>query len=319
MSSAAQPATSRTTFIDPKTLMGIRNLELRARVVVQGFWTGLHRSPYHGFSVEFTEYRQYSPGDDPRFLDWRVFARSDRYFIKRFEDETNLRCYLLVDLSRSMTFGSLGYTKASFAATLAATLAQFLYLQGDAVGLVTFDEEIRDLLPARHRTGQLRQLMFALEKPASGRSTNLSAPLKRVAETVRKRGLLVLMSDFLAPVEDLEPQLAAMTACGQDAILFHVLDPAEKTFNFKNPAMFQDSESGRDLFIDPSFARKEYLRRLQSHCANLRSACDRHGLAYCQLATDEPLESALFQFLRARMQSTRRIRRAHRHARRLTA
>jgi len=134
--------------------MTIRNLELRARVVVEGFWNGLHRSPFHGFSVEFTEYRQYSPGDDHRYLDWRVFARSDRYFIKKFEDETNLRCHLLVDNSRSMGYGSLAWNKAQYANTAAATLAYFLYLQGDGVGLLTFDEQIRDYLPARHRSAQ---------------------------------------------------------------------------------------------------------------------------------------------------------------------
>lgn len=154
--SAWGPVGRAGALIDPAALMGIRNLELRARVVVDGFWSGIHRSPYHGFSVEFTEYRQYTAGDDPRYLDWRVFARSDRYFIKKFEDETNLRCHLLADRSRSMSFGSVGYTKAAYAATLAATLAYFLHLQGDAVGLLTFDEQVRDYLPARHRTGHLR-------------------------------------------------------------------------------------------------------------------------------------------------------------------
>src|SRR5438477_7581064 len=137
--------------VDPKALMAIRNLELRARAVVEGFWSGLHRSPYHGFSVEFTEYRQYTPGDDPRYLDWRVYARSDRYFIKKYEDDTNLRCHLLVDESRSMDFGTRGFTKANYAATLTATLAYFLYLQGDAVGLLTFNDQVREFLAARHR------------------------------------------------------------------------------------------------------------------------------------------------------------------------
>src|SRR6266705_2629692 len=193
-----------SSLIDPQALMSIKNLELRARVVVEGFWNGIHRSPYHGFSVEFTEYRQYSPGDDPRYLDWRVFARSDRYFIKKFEDETNLRCHLLADNSRSMAFGSLGYSKAKYAATLAATVAYFLYLQGDAVGLLTFDEQIRDYLPARHRAGHLRHLMLALEKPGGGAATDLTPPLKRMAEIVRKRGVIVLLSDFLAPLERLQ-------------------------------------------------------------------------------------------------------------------
>src|SRR2546428_9301085 len=196
---AASPSGRRTagSLIDPQTLMSIKNLELRARVVVEGFWHGMHRSPYHGFSVEFTEYRQYSPGDDPRYLDWRLYARTDRYYIKKFEDETNLRCHLLVDNSRSMGYGSLPYSKAQYANTLAGTLAYFLYLQGDGVGLLTFDEHIRDYLPARHRTGHLRHLMLSLEKPAGGAATNLGPPLKRIVETVAKRGMMILISDLL--------------------------------------------------------------------------------------------------------------------------
>ena len=315
MSLAAPASTTRpASLIDPKSLMSIRNLELRARVVVEGFWSGIHRSPHHGFSVEFTEYRQYAPGDDPRYLDWRVFARSDRYFIKRFEDETNLRCQLLVDCSRSMTFGSLGYTKADYAATLAATLAQFLYLQGDAVGLLTFDERLRDFLPARHRTGQLRNIMLALEKPAEGRSTDLAAALRRVTETIRKRGLMVLVSDFLAPLPDLQKHLVSLSACGHDIILFHVLDPAEATFNFPQSAMFQDVESGRTLFINPAAARKEYLRRLESHCGNLRSVCQQLGATYSRMPTDRPLELALFDFVRGRMQLKHRVRRVLQHS-----
>src|SRR3989442_11336629 len=195
---------NKVNLISPQALMSIKNLELRARVVVEGFWHGLHRSPYHGFSVEFTEYRQYSPGDDLRYLDWRLYARSDRYYIKKFEDETNLRCHLLVDNSRSMGYGSLPYTKAQYANTLAGTLAYFLYLQGDAVGLLTFDEHIRDYLPARHRTGHLRHLMLALEKHTAGAATDLSAPLKRIVEIVKKRALMVLISDLLAPADALE-------------------------------------------------------------------------------------------------------------------
>eukprot|EP01035_Chromulina_nebulosa_P004856 gene4856-6613_t len=194
-------------------LMGIRSLELRARAVVEGFISGMHRSPYHGFSVEFTEYRQYSPGDDPRYLDWRVVARSDRYYIKKYEDETNLRCHLLVDQSRSMNFGTRGHTKAAYAATLAATLAYFLHMQGDATGLLTFDEQVREFLPPRHRAGHLRQLMHALERPPTGRTTDLTAPLDRMANLVRKRGLVAFVSDFLAPLDQLEKKLLVLTAC----------------------------------------------------------------------------------------------------------
>ena len=292
----------KTTFIDPQALMSIRNLELRARVVVEGFWHGLHRSPYHGFSAEFTEYRQYTPDDDPRYLDWRVFARSDRYFIKKFEDETNVRCYVLADGSRSMAYGSNGYTKAQYAATLAATLAYFLYLQGDAVGLLTFDEQVREFLPARHRRGHLRHLMLALEKPAAGQTTNLGAPLQRLVEIVRKRGLVLLISDFLAPLEKFDADLTALAACGHEIVVFQVMDPAELAFAFKEPMLFEDLESARTLFIDPNAARKEYLRKLESHCAGLRAACQRLGVSFRRLGTDQPLELTLFDFLRERMQ-----------------
>jgi len=309
MTTASQAGLSRGSLISPQALMSIRNLELRARVVVEGFWNGIHRSPYHGFSVEFTEYRQYTPNDDPRYVDWRVFARSDRYFIKKFEDETNLRCHLVVDNSRSMSFGSKGYSKAQYAATLAATLAYFLYLQGDAVGVLTFDEEIREYLPARHRNGHLRHLMLALEKPSGGRSTDLAAPLKRVAGLVRKRGAILLLSDFLTPIEHLKPELIALAASGHELMVFQVLDPAELTFEFGAAAMFQDAETGKTIFIDPSVARKEYLKRLEAHCAGLRGTCQRLGIAYNRLGTDRPLELVLFDFLRERMQRKRQVRR----------
>lgn len=308
-------AAGSARLIDPQALMTIRNLELRARVVVEGFWSGIHRSPYHGFSVEFTEYRQYTPGDDPRYLDWRVFARSDRYFIKKFEDETNLRCYVLADRSRSLAYGSVGYTKADYAATLAATLAYFLQLQGDAVGLLTFDDRIRDYLPARHRTGHLRQLMLALEQPAGGSATNLVAPLRRIVEVVRKRSLMVLLSDFLVPLDRLEPELTTLTACGHEVLVFQVLDPAELTFNFAAAALFEDAESGRTLFIDPAAARQEYLHQLEAHCAALRATCQRLGIGCHRLATDQPLELALFSFLRERMQRGRKVKRVNRPGR----
>ncbi|MEO8426016.1 MAG: DUF58 domain-containing protein [Verrucomicrobiota bacterium] len=298
-----------SSFISPHALMAIKNLEFRARVVVEGFWNGLHRSPYHGFSVEFTEYRQYTPGDDPRYLDWRLYARSDRYFIKKFEDETNLRCYLLVDNSRSMSYSSLAYTKAQYANTLAATLAYFLYLQGDAVGLLTFDEQIREYLPARHRSGHLRHLMLALEKPAAGTATDLSAPLKRIVEMVTKRSLMVLISDLLAPIAVLEKNLISLTASGHEVMLFQLLDPAELTFAFNKASLFYDIESGRDLYIDPVLARREYLKKLQVHNSNAEAICQKLGVGFQRFATDQPMELALFDFLRGRMQRGKKIKR----------
>lgn len=302
------------SLIDPRILMSIRNLELRARVVVEGFWSGLHRSPYHGFSVEFTEYRQYTPGDDPRYLDWRVVARSDRYFLKRFEDETNLRCHLVADQSRSMTFSSIGYTKAEYAATLAATLAYFLHQQGDATGLLTFAEQVRDYLPPRHRSGHLRRLMLALEQPAAGSATDVAAPLERVAEMVRKRGLILVLSDFLAPLDRLGRALLRLAAAGHDLVLFQVLDPAELSFAFREPAVFEDVESGRSLMLDPGSVRADYLRRIEEHCTALRQLGERLGAGVTRLTTDQPLELALFDFLQARTARGRSVRRAGRFA-----
>jgi uncharacterized protein (DUF58 family) len=307
MAAAVQSLPS-ARLIEPRALMSIRNLELRARSVVEGFWHGLHRSPYHGFSVEFSEYRQYSPGDDPRYVDWRVFARSDRYFIKKFEDETNLRCHVLADRSRSMLYGSAGYTKADYAATLAATLAYFLHRQGDAVGLLTFDGTVRDFLPARHRASHLRQLMHTLEQPPEGRGTDLAAPLEKIAGLVRKRGLMVLISDFLAPIDRLERGLLGLTAAGHELTVFQIHDPAELTLDLPNAAVFEDIESAGTLYIDPAAAREEYRRRFREHGEAVQAVCRKLGASHHLLATDRPLELALFDFLQARMRRGRQVR-----------
>ncbi len=300
--------TGHRSFVDSKAIMSLRSLELRARVVVEGFWSGLHRSPYHGFSVEFTEYRQYVPGDDPRYLDWRVYGRSDRYYIKKFEDETNLRCHLIVDQSRSMTFQSIGHTKAEYAATLAATLAYFLHRQGDAIGLLAFDERVRDFLPARHRASHLRQLMLALERPASGKTTDLISPLRHLAEIIHKRGLMVLISDFLAPIDALDRTLAALVAGGHEVVVFQVLDPAEINFGFERESVFEDLESGQTLFIDPAVARRDYVPRFEAHNEELRRRCQTHGVAVHRLLTSEPLDFALLAFLQERARQGRQVR-----------
>jgi uncharacterized protein (DUF58 family) len=292
--------TGRATWIDPQALMRIKSLQLRAKAVVEGFLAGLHRSPHHGFSVEFTEYRQYSPGDDLRYLDWRLFARSDRYYIKRFEDETNLRCYLLVDLSRSMTFGSIGFSKAEYARTAAATLAYFLAQQRDAVGLMTFDRDVTHYLPARFRPGHLHRLMLALEQPSMGTGTDVTAPLEHVARTVNKRGLIVLISDLLAPIDALERNLGYLRTRGHDVVLFRVLDPAEADFEFSEPALFVDMESGRQIYVDPHDAQQMYLQRFREHAARIRSACGNLGVDLFQAVTSRPLEPVLFDFLQSR-------------------
>jgi uncharacterized protein (DUF58 family) len=304
------------SFIDPQTLMRIKNLQLRARTVVEGFFAGIHRSPYHGFSVEFSEYRAYTPGDEPRYLDWKLFARTDRYCVKRFEDETNLMCYLVVDMSRSMGFGSSTYTKTEYARTLAASLAYFLFTQRDAVGLLTFDAAIADYLPPRHRPGHLRRLIGLLDRQTAGRSTDIARPLQQIAESVRKRGLVVLISDLLAPVDVLRPKLGYLRSRGHEVLVLRVLDAAEVDFTFATPGMFYDLESGRNLYIDPQTARAEYQRRFNEHSAELKQVCVDLGIDLSQLTIDRPLELALFDLLQARLRRGRRpVRRLPRRRR----
>lgn len=292
---------SNANLLDPKALMRVRSLEMRARVIVEGFWSGIHRSPYHGFSAEFSEYRQYTPGDDIRHIDWRVFGRTDRYYIKKFEDETNLRCQLLVDGSRSMMFGSdPDLTKHDYAATLAATFGYFLTQQGDAVGVTRFDDTIREYLPARNKPGHLRRLMLALEPPAEGRSTAFGAPLERVAQMHNRRGLFVLISDLLAPLEELEARLGFLRARGHEVLVFQILDPRELDFEFDRAAQFTSLESGRQHFIDPEAARHSYLEQFEAHQEAARDLCQRNGIDYFLSPTDRAFDVALFEFLTSR-------------------
>jgi uncharacterized protein (DUF58 family) len=308
-SSAA--AARGVSFADPTTLMRIKNVQMRARVIVEGFYAGIHRSPYHGFSVEFSEYRQYTPGDDLRFLDWRLLARSDRYYVKRFEDETNLLCYILADMSKSMGYGSGEHPKSEYARTLAATLAYFLNQQRDAVGLVTFDQEITDFLPPRHRPGHLRRVMAALQAEPRGHATDLAKPLEQIAQSVRKRGLVVLISDLLADADVLRTKLGYLRSRGHDVVVFRVLDPAELTFSFGNASIFQDVESGRRVYVDPQAARAQYLERFRTHARALEKSCRELDIDFVECSTERPLELALFDLLRTRLQRGRRpVRRA---------
>jgi uncharacterized protein (DUF58 family) len=290
-------ASTRRPTVDAAAIMRIKHLQLRARVVVEGFFNGLHRSPFHGFSAEFSEYRQYSPGDDTRFVDWRLFARSDRYYIKRFEDETNRRCYLLVDLSRSMAYGSQAYSKSDFARTLAATLAYYLTLQRDCVGLLTYDETVRDFLPARYRTGHLRNLIGLLDQAEQGTSTNMAQALEQIASLVKKRGLIVILSDFLTPVDQLRRPLSYLRSRGHEVMALRVLDPAEVEFRFSDAAVFRDLESGRPMFVDPHAARASYLERFEQHRQTLRETCVSLGIDLTQVLTTEPFERALYHWL----------------------
>lgn len=308
---AATTATDAAAWqpIDPAALLRIKNLQLRAKSVVEGFFHGLHRSPYHGFSAEFSEYRAYTPGDDPRWVDWKLFARSDRHYVKRFEDETNLRCHLVVDRSKSMAFGSAEYSKAEYAITLAASLAYFLMRQHDAVGVMTFGESLGEFLPARNRPGHLHHLLAALESPLAGAGTDLVSPLERLAQLAPRRGLVVLVSDLLASLDELQAKLGYLSSQGHEVIVFQTLDRAEREFNFPEAVTLFDLESGREVYVDAAAARPEYLRRLAAHQQRLDSICSELGISLFTCSTDRALEYSLFDFLSARMRRGREVRR----------
>lgn len=292
--------TDRTTpssWVDMETLMAIQDLQWRARTVVDGLNNGMHRSPLHGFSVEFSEYRPFSEGDDPRSIDWKLYARSDRYYIKKFEDETNRRCYLVVDQSKSMEYRSIAYSKLDYARTLAATLAFHLIQQRDAVGMVTFDSEIADLLTARFRTGQLKRLLSLLERKPSGDRTDLRGPLSQVAELVRQRSLMIVISDFLVPPEELRVPLGYLAARKHEVVLLRILDPNEIDFNGSRPVMIRDMESGAEKFVDPQSMAGSYRRRFSEHESSLRGLVEPLGIAYHVMRTDTPLDASLVEFL----------------------
>ena len=285
------------SHVDPMAIMRIKNLQLRAKTIVEGFLNGLHRSPIHGSSVEFSEYRPYSIGDDLRGLDWKRFARSDRYYIKKFEDETNRRCYLVVDQSKSMGFGSLEFSKIEYARTVAATLAYFLSLQRDSVGLLTFDAEIGDYIAARNRPGHFHQILVALSKPLQGTGTDIDAPLKQIASLIRRRGLVILISDLLAPIDTLQTNLAYLRSRGHEVVILRTLDPSELEFSLDSPSMVVDMESGREIYIDPEAAKSEYQTKFQEHAERLQVICDSLGVDFYQMRTDQSVENALFHLV----------------------
>ncbi|MEQ1905276.1 MAG: DUF58 domain-containing protein [Pirellulaceae bacterium] len=289
--------------IDTSTLMKIASLELRAKAVVEGFMSGLHRSPYHGFSVEFSDYRPYSPGDDLRYLDWRLLARSDRRYIKRFEDETNLRCYLVLDNSRSMQFGVGEVVKAEYAKTLAATLAYFFTQQRDAVGLLTFDQKIQELIQPRFRPGHLRRIMVALDRAPDGQATDVRGSLEQLATTFHKRGLVILVSDLLTPALELRKPLAILRSRGHEVILLRVLDPTEVTFDFREPKIFVDVESGRDLYVDPISIRDRYQTKFREHEKQIQALSSELGIEYYRVTTDQAMDRVLFNVITSRMES----------------
>lgn len=289
-----------TRFIDPIVLSRISSLELLARGVVEGFVTGLHRSPFKGFSVEFMAYRPYMPGDDLMHLDWKLFARTDRYYIKEFEDETNTALHLLFDVSASMEYGSHAVSKRTYGSYLAASLAYLMIRQRDSVGISFFDDRVIEYLRPRGTRGHLHTLLQRLEQVSSGARSDMGKPLHELAERQRKRGFVVLISDLLDDAGAIIDGLRHFRHVGHEVIVFHVLDPQELSFEFEDLAAFEDMETGERLVIAPEVARATYLDNFNRYQDSLRRACGELGVDYVLLPTNRPLDFALFQYLAAR-------------------
>ncbi len=289
-------------FLDPEVLARIGSLELLARAVVEGFIAGLHRSPFTGFSTEFTEYRQYNPGDDLRYLDWRLLGRTDRYFIKKYRADTNTQCHLLVDTSASMRYASAGaVTKLQYAQFLAAALAHLAARQQDAVGLVAFGQGLHTHVPARNRTGHLRTIYGQLSTLTADGETRLSDALHQTAERLTRRGLIVLISDFYEQPERLAAAFQHLRFRGHDIIAFHVLDKNEVEFNFDDAVLLlEDAETTEQLPVLPDVVAGGYRARMQAHVAALRQTAAANHVDYELFTTDQPLDFALFSFLSRR-------------------
>jgi uncharacterized protein (DUF58 family) len=287
-------------FLDPAVLARLGTLELKARTVVEGFLSGLHRSPFKGFSVEFAEYRQYMPGDDLTTIDWKVYARSDRHYVKKFEEETNLNCHLMLDISASMGYGSSAMTKLEYGACLAASLAYLMNRQRDAVGLTAFDDRIVTMLPASARPGHLRSVLLTLDRLALGQRTNVSKPLHQLADSLSKRGMVVLISDLLDDPEQVIRGLKHFQFRGTDVIVFHVLDGHEIHFPFERPTRFEDLETSEEVTAVPAVVRAHYLEAMSGLIERYRRELGAVGIDYHLLETSQPLEMALLAYLSTR-------------------
>jgi uncharacterized protein (DUF58 family) len=294
------PPSAPTRFLDPAVIARLGTLELKARTIVEGFLSGLHRSPFKGFSVEFAEYRQYIPGDDLSTMDWKVYARSDRHVVKKFEEETNLECHLLIDMSGSMAYGSAELTKFEYASCLAASIAYLMNRQRDAVGLMAFDERIVEMLPSSARPGHLRAVLVTLDRLRPGRATDVSKPLHQLAESLNKRGLVVLISDLLDDPESVIRGLKHFHYRGSDVIVFHVLDPHEVEFPFERATRFEDLESKEEVVAVPRLVREHYLQAVRDLLGRYKRDLGAAGIDYHLLKTTDPLELALMSYLSTR-------------------
>lgn len=294
---------SNTTFIDPSVLASLDNLELRARVVVEGFLSGLHKSPHRGFSVEFTDYRNYYRGDDMRHVDWKLYARSDKFYIKQYEDETNVRCYIVLDSSASMGYSSGGMSKLEYGITLASALAYFIMRQRDAVGLITFDDKVNDYIPALCRQPHLIRILRVLAGLKPGAATNIVRPLSDLAVNLTRKSLVILISDLLEDEVATIKTLQRLRSMGNDVIVFQVMDDAELNFTFHEATEFIDAETAETYITSPAAIRDAYLENINKFLAFCKKQCQSSGVDYCLVNTSQPLDAALTSYISRRARS----------------
>jgi uncharacterized protein (DUF58 family) len=295
-------------YLDPQTLDRIKRLDVRARLVVEGFITGGHRSPYHGFAVEFASHREYSPGDDLRHIDWKVWSKTDRLYIKEFEEETNLKCHLLLDRSSSMSYrGDLVWSKYDYAATATASLAYLMQQQQDAVSLTLFSNQIDQSLKASTHPSHLKLLFHELEQVKCDQQTEIAHAFQALAGQFRQRGMVILFSDLLLPVADLAAALQQFRLRQHEVVVFQVLHPDELTFPFNDNTQFRGLESPVQLLAEPRALRKSYLEALERHMTAVKKACASYGVDYVLLDTSRPLDGALSSYLSFRLKSRRRL------------
>ena len=287
-------------FLDPTVLAGLDNLELRARVAVEGFLSGLHKSPHRGFSVEFNDYRHYQRGDDMRHLDWKLYARSDKFYIKQYEDETNVRCVILLDTSASMGYSSGGLSKLNYGVTLASALSYFIMRQRDAVGLITFDDQVREYIPAKCRQPHLMHILRTLSTVESGTKTDVVRPLTDLAASLTKKSIVILITDMLDDEERIINTLQNLRGMGNDIITFQIMDDAELNFPFNEASEFIDMENNESYITSPAAIRKAYLNNLNEFLFYCKKKCQSSGVDYCLLNTAEPLDEALTSYMSKR-------------------
>jgi uncharacterized protein (DUF58 family) len=294
-------------YLDPQTLARLEGLKLRARHIVEGYVAGLHRSPFHGFSIEFAEHREYAPGDDLRYVDWKVFGRTDKVYLKQYEDETNLVCYLVLDTSESMRYRGPNspLSKLEYAQCIAASLAWLVLTQQDSVGLATFDNEVRHYVRPASNPTHLKQLLQVMESAHADRKTATGPIFHDLAERLKKRGVVLILSDLFDDVDSMLAGLKHFRHRRHDVILFHVLDPAELEFPFHNPTMFQGLEEMPEVLADPRSLREAYLREFESYRRRVESAALAQQMDYRVIRTDMNLGLALSAYLAGRMQQVK--------------